>query len=340
MPKEGPTTAEINAVALRTAAEAQAKANAASAGRGVRMAKRKYNRFVLDPREIADPATSPSQAEIRMAVERTLRKSALDIFEKAEKAKSSGKKLSKRDQDRYDHFAKEYPYLVPERRKELQKRLERFIQPAEGIRAAGEGPTTEEVNEAARRVLAETGAKARTKKKQKLTPKEGPTTAEINAVALRTAAEAQAKANAARAGRGVRIAKRKYNRFVLDPREIADPATSPSQAEIRLVVERTLRKSAIEIFEKAEKAKADGKKLSERDQTTYDHFAKEYPYLVPERRKELQKRLERFIQPAEGIRAADEGPTVEEVNEAARRILAEREAKARAKKKQKSSPRE
>ena len=302
------------------------------------MAKRKYNRFVLDPREIADPATSPSQAEIRMAVERTLRKSALDIFEKAEKAKSSGKKLSKRDQDRYDHFAKEYPYLIPERRKELQKRLERFIQPAEGIRAAGEGPTTEEVNEAARRVLAETGAKARTK--QKLTPKEGPTTAEINAVALRTAAEAQAKANAARAGRGVRMAERKYNRFVLDPREIADPATSPSQAEIRLVVERTLRKSAIEIFEKAEKAKADGKKLSERDQTTYDHFAKEYPYLVPERRKELQKRLERFIQPAEGIRAADEGPTVEEVNEAARRILAEREAKARAKKKQKSSPRE
>ena len=270
MPKEGPTTAEINAVALRTAAEAQAKANAASAGRGVRMAKRKYNRFVLDPREIADPATSPSQAEIRMAVERTLRKSALDIFEKAEKAKSSGKKLSKRDQDRYDHFAKEYPYLIPERRKELQKRLERFIQPAEGIRAAGEGPTTEEVNEAARRVLAETGAKARTKKKQKLTPKEGPTTAEINAVALRTAAEAQAKANAARAGRGVRMAERKYNRFVLDPREIADPATSPSQAEIRLVVERTLRKSAIEIFEKAEKAKADGKKLSERDQTTYD----------------------------------------------------------------------
>ncbi len=136
------------------------------------------------------------------------------------------------------------------------------------------------------------------------------------------------------------MAKRKYNRFVLDPREIADPATSPSQAEIRLAVERTLRKSAIEIFEKAEKAKADGKKLSERDQTMYDHFAKEYPYLVPERRKELQKRLERFIQPAEGIRAADEGPTVEEVNEAARRILAEREAKATARKKQKSSPRE
>ena len=304
------------------------------------MAKRKYNRFVLDPREIADPATSPSQAEIRLAVERTLRKSALDIFEKAEKAKSSGKKLSKRDQDRYDHFAKEYPYLVPERRKELQKRLDRFIQPAEGIRAAGEGPTTEEVNEAARRVLAETEAKARAKMKQKLTPKEDPTTAEINAVALRTAAEAQAKANAASAGRGVRMAKRKYNRFVLDPREIADPATSPSQAEIRLAVERTLRKSALDIFEKAEKAKSSGKKLSKRDQDRYDHFAKEYPYLVPERRKELQKRLERFIQPAEGIRAADEGPTVEEVNEAARRILAEREAKARAKKKQKSSPRE
>ena len=44
---EGPTTAEINAVALRTAAEAQAKANAASAGRGVRMAKRKYNLCLL-----------------------------------------------------------------------------------------------------------------------------------------------------------------------------------------------------------------------------------------------------------------------------------------------------
>ena len=219
------------------------------------MAKRKYNRFVLDPREIADPATSPSQAEIRMAVERTLRKSALDIFEKAEKAKSSGKKLSKRDQDRYDHFAKEYPLSDPGAPQGAAEAAG-AIHPARGgnPRAAGEGPTTEEVNEAARRVLAETGAKARTKKKQKLTPKEDPTTAEINAVALRTAAEAQAKANAARAGRGVRMAERKYNRFVLDPREIADPATSPSQAEIRLVVERTLRKSAIEIFEKAEES--------------------------------------------------------------------------------------
>ena len=114
---------------------------------------KKYDRFVMDVREIGDPATSPSQAEINASVELNLRKQALDIFAKAEKAKSKGRKLTADDKQTYDHFAKQYPHLVPERRAELQKQLERFIQPAEGIRPNGVGPSPAEVDEAARRAL-------------------------------------------------------------------------------------------------------------------------------------------------------------------------------------------
>ena len=115
--------------------------------------------------------------------------------------------------------------------------------------------------------------------------------------------------------RRTQMAKRKlpqkYNRFVMDVREIGDPATSPSQAEINAIVEANLRKQALAICGKAEKTKAKGGKLTADDKQTYDHFAQQYPHLVPERRAELQKRLERFIQPAEGIRVNGEGPSVE-----------------------------
>ena len=95
---------------------------------------------------------------------------------------------------------------------------------------------------------------------------------------------------------------KKYNRFVMDVREIGDPATSPSQSEINASVELNLRKQALAIFAKSEKTKAKGGKLTAADKQTYDHFAQQYPHLVPERRAELQKQLARFIQPAEGIR--------------------------------------
>ena len=114
---------------------------------------------------------------------------------------------------------------------------------------------------------------------------------------------------------------KKYNRFVMDVREIGDPATSPSQAEINAIVEANLRKQALEIFDKAEKTKAKGGKLTADDKQTYDHFAQQYPHLVPERRAELRKQLERFIQPAEGIRVNGEGPSVAEVDAAARKAL-------------------
>ena len=152
-----PSPAEINAAALRIAAQVDARHK-----KGVhQMAKRKtpqktdkkYDRFVMDVREIGDPATSPSQAEINASVEINLRKQALAIFAKAEKAKTKGRKLTADDKQTYDHFAKQYPHLVPERRAELQKQLERFIQPAEGIRPNGVGPSPAEVDEAARRAL-------------------------------------------------------------------------------------------------------------------------------------------------------------------------------------------
>ena len=118
------------------------------------MAKpKKYDRFVMDVREIGDPATSPSQAEIDASVEINLRKQALNIFAKAAKAKTKGGKLTAADKQTYDHFAQQYPHLVPERRAELQKQLARFIQPAEGIRVNGEGPTPAEVDAAARAAL-------------------------------------------------------------------------------------------------------------------------------------------------------------------------------------------
>ena len=115
--------------------------------------EKKYDRFVMDVREIGDPATSPSQAEIDASVEINLRKQALYIFAKAAKAKSNGRKLTAGEKQTYDHFAQQYPHLVPERRAELQKQLARFIQPAEGIRANGVGPSPAEVDAAARKAL-------------------------------------------------------------------------------------------------------------------------------------------------------------------------------------------
>ena len=70
---------------------------------------KKYDRFVMDVREIGDPATSPSQAEINASVEINLRKQALAIFAKAEKAKTKGRKLTADDKQTYDHFAKAVP---------------------------------------------------------------------------------------------------------------------------------------------------------------------------------------------------------------------------------------